>query len=84
MDEGRIRYLENALADIERMLGMFRSQQRTDPRTIEGLERQRLTIQEEIVKLKQPKQQPLSIFGILDGFDDEEIITLPSKPPSNQ
>lgn len=81
MDRGRLSYLEEALRNINRMIGSLRANPRVDLRVLEGLEKQRLTLEEEIAKIKSTaSNKALSIFGLLDGFDDEETIRLPDKP----
>ena len=81
MDQGRIRHLEEALRNINRQLDMLRLGRQIDPRITQGLEKQRLTIEEELANIKQQSAQKVfSIFGILDRFDEEETIELPKQP----
>ena len=81
MDQGRLSHLEEALRNVNRMIDSLKATRLVDPRVLEGLERQRLTLTEEIAKIKSTaSNKALSIFGLLDGFDDEETIRLPDKP----
>lgn len=85
MNQGQLRHLEEALRVINRQLEVTRLNRRVDPRIIQGLETQKLTIEKEIAILKEKSAQNIfSIFGILDRFDEEETITLPTRKDSAQ
>lgn len=85
MNQGQLRHLEEALRVINRQLEVTRLNRRVDPRILQGLEKQKLTIEQEIAIIKERSTQNiLSIFGILDRFDEEETITFPSRKDSTQ
>lgn len=84
MDKGRLNYLEEALRNINRQIDAIKLNRNLDPRILHGLEGQKLTLEEEIATIKTSStNKAFSIFGILDSFDDEEIITLPKTPKSD-
>lgn len=77
----RSKYLDEAIINIERQIESVRLNRSIDPKILEGLNRQRLHFLQERATIKEnkSKKQDTGLFGILDIFDDEEIINLPKK-----
>lgn len=77
----RLKYLDEAIVNIERQIESARLNRSIDPKILESLNRQRLHFLQEratILESKNKKPNP-GLFGILDILDEEEIIRIPAK-----
>jgi hypothetical protein len=77
----RLKYLDEAILNVERQINAAKMNRGIDPKILENLNRQRLHFLQEratILESKNKKPNP-GLFGILDILDEEEVIRLPTK-----